>query len=316
MNLLDIVGAGSWEVKDAGMAQLTIPGFEARRVDTATGALHVEIAGDGRSVVLLHGFPETSLMWRDVGPILAQHFRVVAVDLPGYGRSDVPADTAMSKRAMAAQLHDCLAKLGAYRYALVGHDRGGRVAYRAALDRPDAVTAVAVLDVVPTGEVWNRADDRLALAFWPFSLLAQPAPLPERLIAADPAAVVDSALDQWGSDPDAFPAEVRAAYIDALRDPAHVHAICEEYRAAAGDDRKIDDADQQAGRRISAPLLCLWSGSGAVGTWYEDAGGPLGIWRRWADDVRGEAVDGGHFFPEEQPEATAALLARFLDAED
>jgi haloacetate dehalogenase len=295
------------------MTYPTIPGFVAQRVRTTAGALHVEVAGDGEVVVLLHGFPETSLMWRDVAPLLAQRFRVVAVDLPGYGRSDVPAGVVISKRALAAQVQEGMAALGVDRYALVGHDRGGRVAYRAALDRPDTVSAVAVLDIVPTSEVWDRADDRFALAYWPFSLLAQPAPLPERLVAADPAAVVESALEQWGSASSVFPADVRAAYVDALRDPVRVHAICEEYRAAAGEDRQIDSDDQSSGRRITVPLYCLWSESGPLGSWYQDAGGPLGIWKTWADDVRGSAVDGGHFFPEEHPETTAALLTEFLD---
>jgi haloacetate dehalogenase len=237
---------------------------------------------------------------------------VLAIDLPGYGRSDPPKDMTMSKRDLATVVHEAATALGVTSYALVGHDRGGRVAYRAALDRPWAIRGVAVLDIIPTLEVWERADDQFALSFWPFSLFAQPAPLPERLIVGDPAAIVDDALDRWGSAPAAFPDEVRASYVTALRDPDHAHAICEEYRAAASVDPEHDRRDRESGRRISAPMLCLWSSNGALGTWYAEAGGPLGIWANWAENLRGQAVDAGHFFPEEIPQKTAVLVASFL----
>jgi len=255
-------------------------------------------------------------MWRSTAPLLARDFAVVAADLPGYGRSDCPVDgeshNAMSKRALAATLVAAMKALGHETFAIIGHDRGGRVAYRAALDHPDGVTAVAVLDVIPTYEVWERADARLALSFWPFSLLAQPEPLPERLLLAAPEAVIDNALSEWGSPPETFPSWLREAYVAALSDPAHVHAICEEYRAAAGIDRDIDRADLKSGRRIRCPLLALWSDQGGLAAWYDNAGGPLGIWRGWAEDVHGHAVSGGHFFPEEQPDTTADALTAFL----
>ncbi len=160
--------------------------------------------------------------------------------------------------------------------------------------------------------MWGRADASLALAFWPWSLLAQPAPLPERLLAAAPDAVVDDALGGWGSPAAAFSPAVRAAYVEALSDPARVHAICEEYRAAATLDREHDEADRGAGRRIACPVLVLWSGRGGLDCWYRDAGGPLGLWRRWADDVQGLPIAAGHFFPEEVPAETAAALIRFF----
>ncbi|WP_054310248.1 alpha/beta hydrolase [Mesorhizobium sp. 1M-11] len=292
-------------------------GFESRRVETAQGGVFAHQGGSGPALLLLHGFPETSLMWRDIAPMLARDFTVIAADLPGYGASDCPpaaqGHATMSKRAMAATLIEAMAALGHHRFAMAGHDRGGRVAYRLALDHPDAVAKIAVLDVIPTFEVWDRADARLALAFWPFSLLAQPAPLPERLIGAAPEAVVDNALDEWGSPPGVFPRAVRDAYVAALRDPAHIHAICEEYRAAATIDREHDRADLDAGQQIDCPLLALWSAHGGLASWYEEVGGPLGIWRRWAKDVRGHSVDGGHFFPEEKPEATARLLRDFFE---
>lgn len=293
-----------------------IEGFVTREVTTDRGMVFCYQGGSGPPVLLLHGFPETSLMWHRIAPLLASDFAIVAADLPGYGRSDCPVDgeghSAMSKRALAATLVEAMKALGHEAFAIIGHDRGGRVAYRAALDHPDRVTVVAVLDVIPTYEVWERADARLALSFWPFSLLAQPEPLPERLLLAAPRAVIDNALSQWGSPPETFPSWLREAYVAALGDPGHVHAICEEYRAAAGIDRDIDRADLKRGRRIRCPLLALWSDRGGLATWYDDAGGPVGIWRRWAEDVRGHAVSGGHFFPEEQPEATARALSAFL----
>ena len=214
---------------------------------------------------------------------------------------------------MASELVAVMAALGHDRFALVGHDRGGRVAYRMALDYPDVVTRLAVLDVIPTGAVWNRADARLMIGFWPFSFLAQSAPLPERLISGCPEAVVDDALSNWGSPPEAFSPEARTAYVEALRDPARVHAICEEYRAAASIDREHDDADLSAGRRIRCPLLALWSEKGGLNSWYQGEGGPLAIWRTLADAVHGGAVPGGHFFPEEHPRSTANELRAFYN---
>jgi haloacetate dehalogenase len=293
-----------------------IVGFECRSLDIDRGSVFIHEGGSGTAVLLLHGFPQTGLMWHRVAPLLAADFAVVIADLPGYGRSGCPRDSnrhaSMSKREMAVTLVEAMRLAGHERFAVVGHDRGGRVAYRAALDHPESVSSVAVLDVVPTFDVWDRADARLALAFWPFSLLAQPAPLPELLISAAPDAIVDNAISEWGSSPEAFPIRLREAYVDALRDPAHVHAICEEYRAAAGIDRDNDQADLDAGRRITCPLLALWSDRGGLASWYDDAGGPLGLWRRWAKDVQGQPIPGGHFFPEEQPVLTAELLGAFL----
>jgi haloacetate dehalogenase len=297
-------------------ARSRIAGFHCFSVATDQGSVFLHVGGSGFPVLLLHGFPETSLMWHAVAPALSSDFTVVAADLPGYGLSDCPRSeedhAAMSKRSMAASLMAAMRKLGHERFAIVGHDRGGRVAYRAALDHPDGVAAIAVLDIIPTLAVWERADARLALAFWPFSLLAQPAPLPEHLVSAAPEAIVNNALAEWGSSPDTFPAWLRTAYVEVLRDPAHVHAICEDYRAAATVDREIDRSDLEAGRRIDCPVLALWSSGGPLDTWYEDAGGPLALWRRWAEDVRGHPVEGGHFFPEEHPGATADLIRGLL----
>lgn len=299
------------------MGELDIPGFESRTVATSAGGVFVHRGpSNGPAVLLLHGFPETAIMWRELAPLLSADFAVVAADLPGYGKSACPADTgdhaSMSKRTMAGTLVGVMRQLGHERFAIIGHDRGGRVAYRAALDNPKAVTAVAALDIVPTWEVWHRADARLALSFWPFSLLAQPEPLPEQLILAAPEAVIDDALSNWGTPPRTFLPAVRRAYVNALRDPAHVHAICEEYRAAASLDRTHDEVDLKAGRQIACPVLALWSGEGGLASWYEKDGGTLGLWRRWAANVDGQPVEGGHFFPEEHPRSTAERIRSFL----
>jgi haloacetate dehalogenase len=291
-------------------------GFQARSIAVAGSSVFARIGGGGPPLLLLHGFPETHLMWRDVAPLLAGTFTTVCADLRGYGDSaclpSAPDHAPYAKRAMAGDLVALMAALGFDRFMVAGHDRGGRVAYRLTLDHPEAVVRLAVLDVVPTLDAWERADARLALGFWPWSLLAQPAPLPERLIGGDPEAVIEDAASQWGSAEAAMPPGIRAAYAAMLADPARCHAICEEYRAAASLDRDHDAADREAGRRIGCPMLALWSGAGALGSWYEAAGGPLGLWRGWCDDVRGLAIAGGHFFPEEDPAGTAALLAAFF----
>jgi haloacetate dehalogenase len=215
---------------------------------------------------------------------------------------------------MASDMVDVMRQLGFERFAVVGHDRGARVAYRMALDHPQRVSALAALDVLPIEEAWKRADARRALAVLPWSLLAQPQPLPERLLLGAPQAVLDNALGGWGTPASAFTHEARQAYLDALRDPAHVHAICEEFRAAATLDREHDRADLAAAHRIACPVLVLWSAAGALGTWYAQEGGPLAVWAPWTHNLQGQALDAGHFFPEERPRDTACLLAAFLDS--
>jgi haloacetate dehalogenase len=290
--------------------------FRSRTIETERSRIFTRCGGSGPALLLLHGFPQTHLMWRDLAPILAHDFTVVCADLPGYGQSDCPPSDAdhapYSKRAMAKDMVDVMDVLGFERFAIAGHDRGGRVAYRTALDHPERVERLAVLDVLPVDTTWERADARLVLGFWPWSLLAQPEPLPERLLGAAPEAVIDNALGgAWGSPADVF-VDVRDAYGAALREPDHVHAICEEYRAAATIDREHDAADRRAGRRIRCPTLALWSARGPMSTWYADAGGPLALWREYADDVDGGPVDGGHFFPEERPTEIAAAFTVFF----
>ncbi|GHO90609.1 hydrolase [Reticulibacter mediterranei] len=290
--------------------------FTTVEIQTGETSIFVRTKGSGPPILLLHGFPQTYLMWRSVAPLLARHFAVVCADLRGYGRSSCPSSThthaPYSKRAMALDMVKVMEQLGFVHFSVAGHDRGGRVAYRMALDHPDRVDRLAVLDVLPTETVWERADAGFALAFWPWSFLAQPEPLPERILAAAPEAIIDDALGGWGSPSSVFSPEVRAAYVQALRDPRHTHAICEEYRAAATIDREHDRADRASLRRIICPLLALWSARGPLATWYAEEGGPIALWRVFCDEVVGYALDAGHFFPEELPQQTSDALARFF----
>jgi haloacetate dehalogenase len=216
-----------------------------------------------------------------------------------------------TKRAMAQTMVEAMEQLGHVHFALAGHDRGGRVAYRMALDHPERVSALVVLDIVPTAEVWARADDKLALGYWHWGFLAQPAPLPERLIAGDPDAYFDYHLLMigLGTDPEAYPDEVMAAYRQQLEDVTVVNAICEDYRAGATVDRQLDEADR--GRQIGCPVLCLWGARGALPLFYGDV---LAVWRPWAPDVTGHGLDASHFLVEDQPREVAETLASFLQA--
>jgi haloacetate dehalogenase len=290
--------------------------FTAVEIQTGEASIFVRWGGSGPPLLLLHGFPETHLMWNKVAPLLARNFTVVCADLRGYGQSGCPNSDpnhfAYSKRAMAQDMVTVMKELGFERFNIAGHDRGGRVAYRAALDHSDQIRRLAVLDIVPTETVWERADARLALGFWPWSLLAQPEPLPERIMMSAAEAIIDDALGAWGSPATAFPPEIRVAYVEALRDPNHSHSICEEYRAAATIDRDHDKADLVSKNRIKCPVLVLWSAKGALNTWYVEAGGPLALWQEWGNDIQGHAIEGGHFFPEEIPEETAEELSRFF----
>jgi len=288
--------------------------FAERTVPTGRGTVFARVGGTGPPLLLLHGYPQTHVMWHAAAALLADRYTVVVADLPGYGASFRPTPTpdhdAHSKRAIAVDLTEAMAELGHDAFAVAGHDRGGRVAYRMALDHPARVTAAAVLDVVPTGEVWARADARLALAYWHWAFLAQPAPLPERLIAADPDAFFDlhvRALGLGGA-PGRYPPELMAAYRRVLDDPGTVEAICEDYRAGADIDRAHDDADRGA-RRIECPLLALWSARGALPRLYGDV---LEVWRVWAREVTGRGLDASHFLVEDRPHTVAQALSAFL----
>jgi haloacetate dehalogenase len=287
--------------------------FETAEIETGDNTIFIRRYGKGPPLLMVHGFPRTSLMWRHMAPHLASNHTVICVDLRGYGRSGVPASAEdhypYSKRAMANELVAVMDKLGAPKFDLVGHDRGGRVSYRLALDHPEKVRRLAVFDVIPISEGWGHADAKFAMTYWPWVLLSQKAPLPEKYLVGAPDAVFDNPFGQ-GS----FGAEVRAEYTETYRDPARVHAICEEYRAAASLDIAHDKKDREESRRITCPMLHLWSAGGPLDTFYEQDGGALGIWRKWADNVQGRAMKGGHFFPEENPTETTEILNQFLSA--
>ncbi|MGV9770432.1 alpha/beta fold hydrolase [Streptosporangium sp. NPDC003464] len=281
-------------------------GFKEERVGTGEAELFVRHGGSGPPVLLLHGHPRTHATWHRVAPLLAGDFTVVCPDLRGYGRSSKPASTAdhepYSKRAMARDCAALMRVLGHGRFAVVGHDRGTYVAQRLALDHPDMITRLVVIDGVPIGEALARADARFAAAWWHWFFLGQTARPAERVINADP--------DAWyGGTPEAMGAEAYEDYRRAIHDPATVHAMCEDYRAGLGLDRAADDADRRAGRRIACPTLFLWATGDDMEALYGD---PLAIWRGWADDLRGAPIGSGHHVAEEAPAELAAELLRFL----
>lgn len=287
-------------------------GFQHERVATAETEIHLVRGGQGEPVLLLHGYPQTHVCWHAVAPHLAERFTVVCPDLRGYGASGAPPagedSAAYSKRAMARDMVQVMAHLGFERFAVVGHDRGARVAYRLALDAPERVTRLAVLDIVPTLDTWERMDWLNGLGSYHWYLLAQPRGFPERLIGADPDYFLRHTLDSWCKTPGAFTEEALAEYARAFRRTEVIAATCEDYRAGASIDPALDAADRAAGRKIACPVLALW-GASRLRNQRTDT---LGIWRTWADDVRGEALPCGHFLPEEAPDATADALLRFL----
>ena len=298
------------------MTPVRFGGFSPRRLETSRGPVFAQVGGSGPPVLLLHGYPQTHLMWHAVAPLLAESATVVAADLAGYGASFRPEPTpdhaAHGKRAMAADQVEAMEQLGFDRFAVVGHDRGGRVAYRMALDHPERVTRLAVLDIVPTGEVWWRADSGVARGYWHWSFLALPAPLPEQMILGAPDAFFDVHVRGQmglGAMPDRYPEEVVRSYRAALDDPAAVEAICEDYRAGATIDADLDLGDREAGRTIASPTLALWAGRGGLPRFYADV---LDVWRPWAPDVRGKALDASHFIAEDRPEELATDLLGFL----
>jgi haloacetate dehalogenase len=282
-------------------------GFTLSMIDLGEVTVRVRHGGSGPPLLLLHGHPQTHMMWHAVAPRLAQDFTVVAPDLRGYGESSKPASTPdhmpYSKRVMAQDQIRLMQHFGFEQFSVAGHDRGGRCAYRLALDHPERVHKLAVLDIIPTGEAFRRADMAFGLGYWHWFFLAQPFPLPERLIGANPDAYY------FRSGREKFHPEALADYLHGCHNPETIHAMCEDYRAAATVDYHLDEADRGL-KRIECPVLVLWSSQGYVAKWYD----VLSIWRDWADDVRGRAIDGSHYFAEETPEATFEALREFFRA--
>jgi haloacetate dehalogenase len=287
-------------------------GFSAHRMATRDADIFALTGGEGPPLLLLHGYPQNHVMWHRVAPRLAGSFSLVIPDLRGYGDSAGPAPDAQhlnySKRTMAADMIELMTALGHSRFAIAGHDRGGRVAYRLALDRPERVVRVAALDILPTFEVWQRMNRDAAMRSYHWLFLAQPAPLPEHFIGLDPDFYLLHLLNRWAGSPDVLDPASVAEYARHFRKPSVIEATCEDYRAGASVDLEHDRADRESGRRLSCPLLVLWGRRYLAG----QAASPLDVWRPWAGDVREVALECGHFLAEEQPEGCAAALQEFF----
>jgi haloacetate dehalogenase len=289
-----------------------IPGFTSRDVETASVRIRAAVGGSGPPLLLLHGHPQTHLTWHKIAPQLAKRFTVVATDLRGYGDSAKPpggvGHVNYSKRALAKDQVEVMRSLGFPHFAVVGHDRGGRVAHRMALDHADAVERLAVLDIAPTATMYARTDKEFATRYFWWFFLIQPFDLPERLIAADPEYFLRKHIEGQIKTPGAVDEAVFQEYLRCYLDPATRHAICEDYRAAATIDLEHDAADGE--RAVTAPLLALWGAKGTVGKLYD----VLATWREKASDVRGRALDCGHAPQEEVPDETLRELLPFLVA--
>jgi len=282
--------------------------FEKLRVETSRAVINLVRAGNGPPLLLLHGYPQTLAMWHLVAPRLAEHFTVVAADLRGYGASSKPEGgpdhAGYSKRAMAQDQVEMMQRLGFEQFFLAGHDRGGRVGHRMALDHPKRVKKLAVLDIVPTRTMFAQVNQYLATVYYHWFFLIQPFDLPERMIGADPEFFVRTFFSRLGSA--ALAPDAIAEYVRAFRDPAVIHASCEDYRAAASIDLEHDAADPTA--KVTCPLLVLWGAKGRIGQMFD----VLATWREHATDVRGRALQCGHYVPEEASEQTLQELLAFF----
>ena len=290
----------------ATSSELGITGFDYRTLTVGPTFYRPGVAGSGPAVLLLHGFPQTHYCWHRIAPALTGRNTIVVCDLKGYGESRStsggPLGEGYSKREMAAELVELMAQLGFERFSVIGHDRGGRVAYRMALDHPEVVERLCVLNIVPTVDQFERMAAEASIEYWPFFLLAQPAPFAERLVAASAEYFLRHTLSSFAGTPDAISPEAAERYLRAFT-PEVISAICADYRAAFHIDRPMDAEDREGGRRIRCPVLVYWGAEeGAM------SDGPLLVWRQWADDVRGGPVPSGHFLAEEASEELLASL--------
>lgn len=286
--------------------------FDRRYVATNGVRLHTVIGGEGPPLLLLHGYPQSHAMWHAVAPVLAERFTVVCPDLRGYGDSSKVEGSAThveySKRTMAADMAGLMKGLGFSTFAVAGHDRGGRVTHRLCLDHPQAVTRAAVLDIIPTATMFETLNRQTGLDYYHWLFLAQPAPLPEKLIGADPDFYLDWTLGAWGTGLKAYDQEALAEYRRCFRDEMTIHAMCEDYRAAATIDLEHDAADADA--RITCPLLVGWGAKGLMARHYDFEV----EWRRKAVDITPCPIDAGHFLVDEAPAAVTAALTGFFSA--
>jgi len=300
---------------EAGTLAL-FPGFEHRSVQVdAQTAIAAVVGGSGPPLLLLHGHPQTRAIWHRVAPVLARKYTVVAADLRGYGDSSKPAGTAdhgnYAKRAMAQDQVSLMQALGFDRFGLLAHDRGARVAHRLAMDHPDAVRRLVLLDIAPTLAMYEQTNEAFARAYWHWFFLIQPAPLPERLIEADPAAYLRDVMGRRSAGLSPFDPRALAEYQRCIALPGAAHGLCEDYRAAAGIDLVHDRADRDAGTRLQPPLLALWGAEGVVHRCFR----PLDEWRRVAREVEGRPLPCGHYIAEEAPEALLEHVLPFLAKE-
>ena len=287
-------------------------GFDRRRVDAGEVEINTLVAGNGPPLLLLHGYPQSHVMWRKVAPVLAERFTVVVTDLRGYGDSGKPAgDEAhenYSKRQMAADQVNVMAALGFDRFQVAGHDRGGRVTHRMCLDHAQRIERACVMDIVPTHTIFANLNTKVAYGYYHWLFLSQPYDLPERLIGSDPEYYLRRKLGHWSAGMEGFEEEAMAEYLRCFSDPATIHASCEDYRAAITIDLEHDEADFDA--RIACPLLVLWGAEGLMHKSYD----VLDTWRSKALDPQGRALDCGHFLPEEAPEETLREMLAFFEA--
>ncbi|HEX6120738.1 MAG TPA: alpha/beta hydrolase [Dongiaceae bacterium] len=288
------------------------PGFEQRRVAVDLLTFNLRLGGTGRPLLLLHGYPQTHTVWHKVAPELARHFTVICPDLKGYGDSAAPAPSPdssnYSKRVMGEEMLGLMQALGHPRFALVGHDRGARIGYRLALDHPEAVTRLGILDILPTSDYWDLADRRFAVNTFHWGFLARGGGLPERLIGNDPDFFQDYLMRLWAGDYSALDPEALAEYRRCFRKPENIAASCADYRAGYTIDDALDRADIAAGRKIACPVLVL-SGDQYLSTGENKA---VDIWKRWASEVQGAVIQSGHFVAEEKPGEVLAALLPFL----
>jgi haloacetate dehalogenase len=295
------------------------PGFEARWIDGPAGRIFARVGGEGPPVVLIHGFPQTHAEWHVMAVALAKTHTVVCPDLRGYGWSSAPhgdgGRETYTKRAMGQDIIALMRALGHVRFAVVGHDRGARVGYRLALDEPGSVARLVLLDIIPTIAMWEGMNAARAMQVYHWTFLAQPEPIPEKLIQADPAGWLDHTIASWtrAKELKAFHPLALRSYIDSFNDPSRIHAACEDYRAGATTDVEHDRADLDAGRKIACPVLVLWGEAGIPAKGES----PLAIWRgSFAPQAQGQAIASGHFLPEENPADTLAAVEPFLAAAD
>jgi haloacetate dehalogenase len=291
------------------LAQDFFPGFAKLDVEAGDVSFRGRIGGSGSPVLLLHGYPQTHVAWRLIAPTLARSHTVIVPDLPGYGDSRTCNDQPRwTKRRVASALVALMDRLGHERFAVVGHDRGARAGYRLALDHPRRVAAYASLTVIPTLDAFAGIDKTFALNAWHWFFMAQPGDLPERMLAADPDAYLEAALAKMAGGLERIEPLALAAYRSAFRNPHVRHAMCEDYRAAASEDLEHDASDSAAGRRLACPVLVLWSESEQKGRRIL----PLDVWSRWATNVTGKGLPGGHLLPEDAPNEVLMSLEDFL----